>query len=372
VPDSKAAILSGVVQENGRRLSMILDPGSKASRNKLLGEVVQPLAYVLLKAAGNFTQESVMEIKVLRFGLSFVLAAMCLEVKAQPQDADPAQIASIIRKGLAHVESSPRSAPTLNAESFEMRTLETAQLTEDAGFQVDGTLRLHPVNSLNVQADQFEDLLVAGSFASRLTGDGGAQAIAVMMDANDPFPAWNLTLPESAHAAVDEEGGIQFRISVDGVDLVLAHGLEKPWAVDAKGRQLKTWYELDGSTLVQLVDYSEAEFPIVMDPRLTFGLGVYLNMTGAEMKAVAAAVVAAGGVAAVATCSGVTKLPSPIAKAAAVLCTAVGAPTLKGIYNTIVSIVKNKKIENGSCYQKKIVPNTGSFKKVKFAGNCKA
>ncbi|WP_141732737.1 hypothetical protein [Oligoflexus tunisiensis] len=315
-----------------------------------------------------------MECKVLRLGLAFIFAAACLEAKAQPQEDDPARIASIIRHGLVQAESSTRNLNVRKDEALDKRVHESLQLTEQAGFQFGGTSRfsLDPVNPRDVQAEPFEDLLVAGSFASRLTDDGGAQAIAVMMDANDPFPAWTLTLPESTHAAVDEEGGIQFRMIVDGMELVLDHRLEKPWAVDAKGRQLETWYVLEGSTLVQHVDFSEAEFPIVLDPRLTFGLGVYLNMTGAEMKGIAAAIVAAGGVAAVATCSGATKLPSPIAKAAAVICTAVGAPTLKGIYNAIVSIVKSKKIDSGACYQKKIIPNTGSFKKVKFAGNCRA
>lgn len=42
--------------------------------------------------------------------------------------------------------------------------------------------------------------------------------------------------------------------------------IEAPWAVDARGRQLHTWYESDGLTLRQIIDAKSAVAPIIFDP----------------------------------------------------------------------------------------------------------
>ncbi|MCL1948461.1 MAG: hypothetical protein FWF59_01825 [Turicibacter sp.] len=59
---------------------------------------------------------------------------------------------------------------------------------------------------------------------------------------------------------------------IDEVDVFdqegnLATVIEAPWAKDANGNPLNTWYEIDGHTLIQHIefDYSTA-FPIVADP----------------------------------------------------------------------------------------------------------
>lgn len=156
----------------------------------------------------------------------------------------------------------------------------------------------------------------------------------------------------------------------DGASLSLGT-IEAPWAKDATGRAVRTSYSLEGDTIVQHIHGKDIKYPVVADPGLTFGVGVYLNMFGAEVNTIAAAIIAAGGAGAVAVCSGFSKLPAPLAKLAALVCTAVGAPTLKAIYNSIVNLYKNG-LNNSACYQKKILPNTGGWKVVKAAGNCRA
>lgn len=42
--------------------------------------------------------------------------------------------------------------------------------------------------------------------------------------------------------------------------------IEGPWAFDALGNAPPTWYEIDGLTLVQLVEAGDAPRPIVFDP----------------------------------------------------------------------------------------------------------
>jgi len=139
-----------------------------------------------------------------------------------------------------------------------------------------------------------------------------------------------------------------------------------PWARDAHGTSLPTWYVLDqsGRVLTQHVDTAGATYPIAADPRLTFGWGVYLNVTGAEAKAIATALVAAGGAGAIVACSGLSKLPAVVGRIVQLLCTAVGVPTIRGILSSIVSLWRGGgSTSNYTCYQKRIVgPSTGWYK----------
>lgn len=146
--------------------------------------------------------------------------------------------------------------------------------------------------------------------------------------------------------------------------------LDAPWAVDANGERLRTWYSISGSELIQHVDTDGAEFPIAADPRLTYGWGVYLNITGAEAKAIATAIIGAGGAAAVATCSGLGKLPTAVTKVAALACTAIGAPTLKAVYSSIVSLWRSGgSASSSTCYQRRIVGTSTGWHTVALS-NC--
>lgn len=100
----------------------------------------------------------------------------------------------------------------------------------------------------------------------------------------------------------------------DGVDFL--GGIATPWAVDAQGQSLPTHYEIDGSTLTQVVDTSTAMFPVVADPTVKdFGpyIQVHLNRT----ETIAA--VAGFGV-----CAGIlSRTKHPFGKALGMACTVV-------------------------------------------------
>lgn len=55
---------------------------------------------------------------------------------------------------------------------------------------------------------------------------------------------------------------------------------EAPWAVDADGVDVATWYEVRGTTLVQVVDHrgKNVTYPIVADPDF-----IYLARCGAAI-----------------------------------------------------------------------------------------
>lgn len=65
--------------------------------------------------------------------------------------------------------------------------------------------------------------------------------------------------------------------------------LNEPWARDANGVELRTFYSVDGNVVTQHVDTAEAAFPVVADPTTGCGFGwcsVYFNRE--ETKGIAA------------------------------------------------------------------------------------
>jgi hypothetical protein len=145
-------------------------------------------------------------------------------------------------------------------------------------------------------------------------------------------------------------------------DVRLTAKIAPPWAKDASGRSLPTWYVLDASrrVLTQHVDTAGATYPVVADPRLTYGWGVYLNVTGAEAKAIGSAALAVGGGLNVAICLGKV-LPHALGSLAAMLCTVVGGPSVLSIIQSIVSLWRGGgSTSNTTCYQRRIAgPSSG-------------
>ena len=160
--------------------------------------------------------------------------------------------------------------------------------------------------------------------------------------------------------------GAGYQITKPGTDLTGV--VEAPWAVDATGRALKTWYETSSDQeLVQHVDTTDAQYPITLDPKLTYGRGIYLNLTGTEVQGLLAAMIAVGGGAAYITCKGIAKLPAAIAKVAKVVCDVAPALSIGHIFAALKSLGA---IDSFACYQKRIVPNNGNWKIVN-GKNCR-
>ncbi len=79
--------------------------------------------------------------------------------------------------------------------------------------------------------------------------------------------------------------------------------ISAPWAKDVDGKKLRTKYDIEGNTIVQSVEATGAKFPIVGDPKYTWGIitgTVYYNRAETRsMKTLTAAAVAAAGICAV-------------------------------------------------------------------------
>lgn len=269
---------------------------------------------------------------------------------------DIAQVAPAA--AVQHGGSSVTTLPTNTGDAIELAT-------------TNGTLRIGlPGAAREVTGQIATDGTVVYSDAATST-DVAAQALAdgvrvqtVLQDESAPS-RFTYELPDSVVPIVNDDGSVVLFDGAETEETVpsVVAVIDAPWAKDAAGVSLATHYEVSDGHLVQVVEHSDATiaYPVVADPKITAGItgtpygpGAYINLTGAEMKAIATAATAIAGLSAVAICSGATKLPALPAKIAAVLCTAAGGVTVKQIFTSIAKIYSNTKYAGNSCYQTKI------------------
>lgn len=106
--------------------------------------------------------------------------------------------------------------------------------------------------------------------------DGGIQISTVIERADAPRRYdYSLSLPSGSHLSLTADGGVR----ADGPtpewpELHVA----PPWAKDAEGEPVPTHYEVHGTTLTQIIDFTPSTaFPVVADP------SVYVDYTTAKV-----------------------------------------------------------------------------------------
>ncbi|MFF5205779.1 hypothetical protein [Streptosporangium sp. NPDC000396] len=115
----------------------------------------------------------------------------------------------------------------------------------------------------------------------------GLRLMTVARDANAPAKtSFDLTLPEGAtlrtttDSETDDTTGAGIAVVRNGA---VIGEVTAPWAHDATGRKLPTSYTVEGNRVTQVVDYTGAVFPVVADPRLSFGWNVYVTWNRSEV-----------------------------------------------------------------------------------------
>jgi hypothetical protein len=120
-----------------------------------------------------------------------------------------------------------------------------------------------------------------GSVLSRSDGFGASSIIA-LTSANAPQEYdFSVAPVPGSRLVVTPDGGIDDVISRGGVTYAIGH-VDRPWAVDARDRDVPTWFSVEGTTLTQHIDTTGASFPVAADPHYTWGWvsgTVYFNKT---------------------------------------------------------------------------------------------
>jgi hypothetical protein len=84
----------------------------------------------------------------------------------------------------------------------------------------------------------------------------------------------NNEAPTAYNFPIEIQKGYSFKLNnKGGVDIInnggqIESGILPPWAKDAEGKDIKTWYTLDGNLLTQHIDTTNAVYPILADPTI--------------------------------------------------------------------------------------------------------
>lgn len=90
-------------------------------------------------------------------------------------------------------------------------------------------------------------------------------------------------LPADVDVTLNSDGSASLSRTVtgeDGASITANIGhIAKPWAVDAAGGEVATWYEAAGGSIIQHVEHRSASttYPVVADPRFWWGWNVYVS-----------------------------------------------------------------------------------------------
>lgn len=181
---------------------------------------------------------------------------------------------------------------------------------------------------------------------------------------------WDISLPEGVEAVSFDDGSIGFRMDTgNGVAAVSETRISAPWAVDEHGNPLETWYEIspDGSSITQIVNTQDVVGEVILDPRITYGWGVYYNWYGGELRGLKAAGSGSLALAAGYGCAQVGKLRHPVVVAfVGLLCLTVGSTVAIWALRTALNNLRH--INDSTCYQWKV--GDTSIKTVSPRGNC--
>jgi hypothetical protein len=110
--------------------------------------------------------------------------------------------------------------------------------------------------------------------------EGGVQALVSVESRSAPTSfAFPISLPPGGNLKKNADGSISISQTVvlsDGTAAKLETGfIDASWATDAKGRSVKTWFEVNGNTVTQHIQHQNAAYPVVADPHITVNCGLF-------------------------------------------------------------------------------------------------
>jgi hypothetical protein len=97
--------------------------------------------------------------------------------------------------------------------------------------------------------------------------DGSLVVATVISDESAPTRYdYSYSLPVGGALVAEATGGV---LVMDATGFPIAT-VEAPWAYDATGKAVPTRFEINGSTLTQIVDHSGSAYPVVADPTVNY------------------------------------------------------------------------------------------------------
>ena len=161
------------------------------------------------------------------------------------------------------------SAPA-SAEHHEPTPTQAVARAVDAAAEQGLTNDVQPVQSVILKDASGVPMVV------QALADGSVRTSTVIPNAKAPKTyRYKLPLPKSVKATMTKDGGVKvtakLKETMAGDTLTAKHvtlaKLAPAWAVDAKGKSVRSWYTLKGNVLTQHVAFTKnTAFPVVADP----------------------------------------------------------------------------------------------------------
>ncbi|MFF0302820.1 hypothetical protein ACFYTV_19180 [Streptomyces sp. NPDC004562] len=236
-----------------------------------------------------------------------LLTAATLLATASPASADTAatdaaRTASVVEQATGVTDLAPSttaSGTAARAVTVTDAGSVTVTAPSDSGGYVESTtgdgtkFRLHlpetnKVDGIRAGAGTivYQDAAESTDFSVQPTKDGGARTLLTLKDAaaSDEY-RFDLDLPSETALLPDGRGGYLITRS-EGHGTTVLGSIDAPWAKDANGEAVPTTYRVEGGALVQKVETTtDTAFPVVADPKVSFGWNIYLKFNKAEVKA---------------------------------------------------------------------------------------
>jgi len=129
--------------------------------------------------------------------------------------------------------------------------------------------------------------------------DGSVRMLTVIDNPNAPTTYdYKVTVPNGGHIELTPDGGALV-LDANGQPL---SSVSAPWAKDAVGKQIRTWFSTDGQTLTQHVRHNVrgVVYPVTADPRFDwhwYGVNIYIEQY--NVNRILAVMASGGGVMAI-------------------------------------------------------------------------
>lgn len=281
------------------------------------------------------------------------LALVSIPTAVADPNQDPESTVAIVERAVQLAEG-PQTARSYSTEQSDASSGISlpSQVDPSATIRTEdtGTMSIAPPSGATSHHEAAALTTADSTVVTQQVDENTIRHSAVLDEHSSNKQEYVLTSDEDFKLELTDSGSIDIVHPSDSGRLVTGQ-IAAPWAIDADGKSLPTEYDIEGSKVTQVVDTSNAAFPVVADPKLTYGQGVYLNLTGFEMNAVslAASSLFAGG--AFIGCAiqnpPVPPIVKPIIK---VVCNLGGTAAAAAIFR---EISKNPmRYNNQQCYQR--------------------
>lgn len=98
--------------------------------------------------------------------------------------------------------------------------------------------------------------------------NGDTRTITSISDEHSPTSfTYTVSLTADQEITSTSGGGVVIAEHTSDTTMTEVASASAPWAMDALGRDLPTWYEVDGNAITQHVDTAGATFPVIADPQ---------------------------------------------------------------------------------------------------------